>query len=61
VQLGADVLASAGIGGGSDGQARHAREHVGEAAQHAVFGTEVVAPLADAVRLVDGDQRERQV
>ena len=57
-QLGADVLARAGIGGGGDGEARHLREDLGQAAQHAVVGAEVVAPLADAVRLVDGDQRE---
>ncbi len=32
------------------------REHLGQPAQHAVVGAEVMAPLADAVRLVDGHQ-----
>ncbi len=60
LQLGADVVAGAGIGRGGDGEARHVREDLGQAAQHAVLGAEVVAPLADAVGFVDGDQRQRQ-
>ena len=36
------------------------REDLGQPAQHAVLGAEVVAPLADAVGLVDGHQRQRQ-
>ncbi len=56
LQLRADILAGAGVGGGGDGQARDPGEELGQAAQHAVFGAEVVAPLADAVGLVDGDQ-----
>ena len=59
-QLGADVVAGAGVGGGGDRQARHAGEQLGQPAQRAVVGAEVVAPLADAVGLVDGDQRQRQ-
>ena len=41
------------------GEADHRRRaQQGQAlAEHAVFGSEVVAPLGDAVRLVDGDQR----
>ena len=34
-------------------------EEIGQAPQHPVLGAEVVAPLADAVGLVDGDQRQR--
>ncbi len=59
-QFGADVLAGAGVGCGGHRQARGVREHLGQLAQHAVFGTEVVAPLADAVRLVDGQERDRR-
>jgi hypothetical protein len=60
-QLGADVPACAGIGGGRHCQARHVREYFGQPAEHAVFGAEVVAPLVDAVRLVNGHKRKRQV
>ena len=59
-QLGADVLARAGVCGGRDGKPRHAGEDLGEPAERAVLGAEVVAPLADAVRLIDGDEREGQ-
>ena len=59
-QLGADVPTCAGIGGGSDRQARHFREYLGQSAEHAVFGAEVVAPLADAVGLVDGHECKRE-
>ena len=37
------------------------REDLGEAAEHAVLGAEIVSPLADAVGLVDGHQRQRQL
>jgi hypothetical protein len=37
------------------------REYLRQAAEHPVFGAEVVAPLADAVGLVDGHKRKRQV
>ena len=37
-----------------------AGKQLGQPAQVAVVGAEVVAPLADAVGLVDGDQAERQ-
>ena len=57
-ELGADVLAGAGVGGGCHRHPRHAREQLGKAAQHPVVWPEIVAPLADAVRLVDGDQRQ---
>ena len=59
-QLGADVVAGPRVGGGCDRQPGRLGEHFGQAAEHAVFGAEVVAPLADAVRLVDGDQGQRQ-
>ena len=56
-----DVLARAGVGGGGDGDARHAGEDLGEAAEGAIVGAEIVAPLADAVGLVDRDEAERQL
>ncbi len=44
------VTARRGVGG----------EQLGQATQGAVLGAEVVAPLADAMGLVDGDQGQRQ-
>jgi hypothetical protein len=38
---------------------RGTREALGEVAEREVVGTEVVTPLADAVRLVDRDHAER--
>ncbi len=60
-QLELDILAGAGVRRGRDGQARDLGEDLGQAAEHAVFGPEVVAPLADAVRLVDGGQGDRAI
>ena len=54
----ADVLPGPGIGGGGHRQARDPGEDLGQPAQQAVLGTEVMPPLADAVRLVDGDDGE---
>ena len=61
MQRGEDVVAGAGVGGGGDGDAGHAGKALTEAAQGTVVGAEVVAPLADAVSLVDGDEGQRQV
>ena len=59
--LAREVVAGARIGGGGDGDPRHAGKQLDQPAQAAIVGPEVVAPLGDAVRLVDGDQAERQL
>ncbi len=59
-QLRADVLARAGVGGGGDRQPGHAGKDLRQAAEVAVLGPEVVAPLADAMGLVDGDEAKRR-
>ena len=50
-----DVLADAGCCGCSESMEGNAREDVAEFGEAAVFGTEVVAPLTDAVGFVDGE------
>ena len=60
-QLGDDVAAHALGGGRGECVHRDAGEFVAEAAELAVLGAEVVAPLADAVRLVDGDELDAAV
>ncbi len=57
-QFADDLGARAFIGGGGERDARHAREALGEDAELAILGAEVVAPLRDAVRLVDREQRD---
>ena len=53
-------LAVRGLGGrGGEGDARHVGPPLGELGQREVVGPEVVAPLGDAVRLVDGEERHR--
>ena len=48
------------VGRRGGGQHRHARRQIGEhGAQPAVVGPEVVAPVGDAVRLVDHQQAGR--
>ena len=54
-QAGADVVAGLRVGGGGAGDDGHAGEQPAQPAQLHVLGAEVVAPLADAVRLVDGE------
>ena len=44
------------IGGGGQRDARHLRAALVQQGQFAVFGPEIVAPLRDAMRLVDGEQ-----
>jgi hypothetical protein len=51
-----DVGAREVVGGGGERDARHAGVALVQHRQAAVLGPEVVAPLADAVRLVDGEQ-----
>ena len=52
-----DLLPGAQIGGGGERHPRHGGEPLGERRQRQIFGAEIVAPLADAVGLVDGEQR----
>ena len=54
-----DVGAGVGVGGGRQRQPRHAGKTLVQHAQAQVLLAEVVAPLADAVRLVDGKQAEQ--
>lgn len=58
-ELRADVGLSFEIGGGGDSHARHAGKAIRELAEGAIVGAEVMAPLTDAVRFVDGDERDR--
>src|SRR5256885_1225671 len=44
---------------GGEGNARQAGEDVCEAVEGAVFRPEIMAPLRNAVGLIDGDERER--
>ena len=59
LQLRANIRLRFEVGRSGDGHARHAGEAVGELAKRAIVRPEVVAPLADAVRFVDGDERDR--
>ena len=52
-----DVVAGERVGGGRQRHARDAGEELGDAGQFAIFGPEVVAPLAEAMGLVDGKER----
>ena len=55
-QRGKYIVARARVGGGGERHPRYAGETLGQPGERAVFGAELVAPLADAMRLVDGDQ-----
>ena len=54
-----DVGAGVVVGGGGQRDARHRGEALVQRAQAEVFLAEVVAPLADAVRLVDREQAQQ--
>ena len=54
-----DLAAGEIVGGGGERNARHRRKLVSQPAQTDVLGPKVVPPLRDAVRLVNGDQRQR--
>jgi hypothetical protein len=54
-----DVGAGVGVGGGGERDARHAGKRSCRMRQLQVLLAEVVPPLADAVRLVDGEQAEQ--
>ena len=51
-----DVVAHKGVGGGGEGDDGRIAEAGAGGAEVAVAGAEVVAPLGDAVRLVDGEE-----
>ena len=53
-----DVGAGARVGGGGEGDPRHAGQALRQLRQQAVFGPELVTPGRHAVRLVDGDHRD---
>ena len=56
-QLLDDLAAGAFVGRGGEGDAGHVGEAFVQNAQLAVFGPEVMPPLGDAVRLVNGEKR----
>ena len=60
LQCGQDVLAGVGIRRRGQRDTRHAREQFAELREVSVFGPELVAPLRDAVRLIDREQCESQ-
>jgi len=57
--MGHHVCAGEVVGGGRQGHAGHARVALVQHTEVAVVGPEVVAPLAHAVCLVDGKQRQQ--
>lgn len=58
VQAFGDLALGRRIGGGGQRHARDVRPAFVQHRELAVFGTEIVAPLRDAMRLVDGEQRD---
>ncbi len=59
-QAGDDFLLRLGVGGRGEGRKRHA-QRAAQFADAQVIGPEIVAPLADAMRLVHGDQRHARL
>ncbi|MCY1390931.1 hypothetical protein D9M71_57560 [compost metagenome] len=60
VQAVDNLFASALVGGGGQGNSRHIWKQFCELSQLQVFGAEIMAPLRDAMRLVDGEQGDIQ-
>ena len=56
-KLHGDIVLHDGRGGGGQGDDRRGAQGRQVLAEHAVVGAEIVAPLRDAVRFVDGDER----
>ena len=56
-----DVVPGLGIGGGGEGDDRHSGEQPAQPAELHILGPEVVAPLRDAVGLVNGEQGDLQL
>ena len=50
-----DVLARLPVGGGGQRRDRHAAQRLARLGEQAVFGPEIMAPLRDAMGLVDGE------
>ena len=57
-ELGEDVGAGMLVRGRGQGEARHIRMRIEQAAQLTIIGPEIVAPFGDAMRFVDRDQGE---
>ena len=55
-QMRDDVFADAARGGGGERHERDVRKMFAQPGDLAVFGAEIVAPFADAMRLVNGDE-----
>ena len=55
-----NIFAGAAIGGGGEGQAGNGWEPIRQHGQLQVLGPEIVAPLGDAMGLVNGEQGNRQ-
>ena len=58
VQIMLDVGARGRIGGSGQGDARDVRIAFGKHAELLIFGAEIVSPLADAMRLINGKQAD---
>ena len=52
-----DFFAGTFVGGGSQRDARHSREQLGQLPELQILATEVMTPLRHTVRFVDGEQR----
>ena len=61
MQLPDDIVARHLVGGGRKGHDGHFGELLVEHAQLCVFRSEIVAPLRDAMCLVDGEERDADV
>ncbi|CCY15789.1 putative uncharacterized protein [Prevotella sp. CAG:755] len=60
-ELGEDVATGDLVGRGSERHDRHVRELTPQDAELCIFRTEVVAPLADTVSLVDGEEAHADI
>ena len=58
LQAAGDVLARLRVGGGGQRHARHAGKPRRQPGELQIFGAEIMPPLADAMRLVDGEERD---
>ena len=56
-----DIAARRPVGGRGQGDARHSREALVQHRELEIFRAEIVAPLRDAMRLVDGEERRTRL
>ena len=56
-----DISPCVWICGGGQRNQRHAREMIAQFSQGRVFRTEIVTPMRDAVRFIDGKQGDRHL